>query len=191
MIRVNLIGGAEARRASGLSRFLSVPPEQRAALFGVSVLMVTAIAVAGYWWSLDQTRRRLDNEIAVQDAQLVQLQEASRLVLAAETREKDLRERVDLIERLRAAQRAPVALLEAVSLSLPDGLWLMELKQTGASVRIEGRAESLTALTDFVDRLQNSGRFVKTLDIVTTNMEAIGETSVVRFAIRGDVRAGA
>lgn len=191
MIRVNLIGGAEARRASGFSRFLSVPPEQRAALFGVTVLMATAIAVAGYWWSLDQTRRRLDAEIAVQDAQLVQLQEASRLVLAAEAREKDLRQRVDLIERLRAAQRAPVALLEAVSLSLPDGLWLMELKQTGASVRIEGRAESLTALTDFVDRLQNSGRFVQALDIVTTNMEAIGDTSVVRFAIRGDVRAGA
>ncbi len=191
MIRVNLIGGAEGRRASGFSRFLSVPPEQRAALFGVTVIMATAIAVAGYWWSLDQTRRRLDADIAVQDAQLVQLQEASRLVLAAEAREKDLRERVDLIERLRAAQRAPVALLEAVSLSLPDGLWLMELKQTGASVRIEGRAESLTALTDFVDRLQNSGRFVQALDIVTTNMEAIGETSVVRFAIRGDVRAGA
>lgn len=191
MIRVNLIGGAEARRGSGFSRFLSVPPEQRAALFGVTVLMATAIGVAGYWWTLDQSRRRLDAEIAVQDAQLVQLQEASRLVQAAEAREKDLRERVDLIERLRAAQRAPVALLEAVSLSLPDGLWLMELKQTGASVRIEGRAESLTALTDFVDRLQNSGRFVQTLDIVTTNMEAIGEASVVRFAIRGDVRAGA
>lgn len=191
MIRVNLIGGAEARRASGFSRFLSVPPEQRAALFGVTVLMATAIGVAGYWWTLDQSRRRLDAEIAVQDAQLVQLQEASRLVLAAEAREKDLRERVDLIERLRAAQRAPVALLEAVSLSLPDGLWLMELKQTGASVRIEGRAESLTALTDFVDRLQHSGRFVQALDIVTTNMEAIGDASVVRFAIRGDVRVGA
>ncbi|MBM3751090.1 MAG: hypothetical protein FJW21_07900 [Acidimicrobiia bacterium] len=191
MIRVNLIGGAEARRASGCSRFLSVPPEQRAALFGVTVLMATAIGVAGDWWTLDRSRRGLDAEIAVQDAQLVQLQEASRLVLAAEAREKDLRERVDLIERLRAAQRAPVALLEAVSLSLPDGLWLLELKQTGASVRIEGRAESLTALTDFVDRLQHSGRFVQALDIVTTNMEAIGDASVVRFAIRGDVRVGA
>lgn len=191
MIRVNLIGGADARRASGLSRFLSVPPEQRAALFGVFIIMATAIVVAGYWWTLDQTRSRLDAEIAVQDAQLVQLQEASKLVETAEAREKDLRQRVDLIERLRTSQRAPVDLLEAVSLSLPDGLWLLELKQTGASVRIEGRAESLTALTDFVDRLQTSGQFVQTLDIVTTNMEAIGDISVVRFAIRGDVRAGA
>jgi type IV pilus assembly protein PilN len=191
MIRVNLMGGVEGRRATGLARFLSVPPEQRAALFGVTVLMATALTLAGWWWTLDQTRRDLDGRIAVQETELVRLQEAARLVAEAEARQADLQERVTLIERLRAEQRAPVVLLETVSMSLPDGLWLLELKQTGASIRMEGRAVSLTALTDFVDRLQTSGRFAQALDIVTTNMEMIGEQSVVRFAIRGDVRGGA
>jgi type IV pilus assembly protein PilN len=190
MIRVNLIGGAEARRATGLSRFLTVPPEQRAALFGVTILMVTALSVAGWWWSLDSTRGQLDAQIRTHEAELVRLQEAARLVEQATTREKILRERLGLIERLRATQRAPVVLLETVSMSLPDGLWLLELRQTGISVRIEGRAVSLTALTDFVERLQKSGRFQQTLDIVTTGMETIGDNAVVRFAIRGDVRSG-
>jgi type IV pilus assembly protein PilN len=190
MIRVNLIGGAAGRRKSGLMRFLSVPPEQRAALFGVSILMATAIGVAGYWWTLDQARGRLDSEIRVQESELVRLQEAARLVERATAREKELRERLDLIERLRATQRAPVVLLETVSMSLPEGLWLLELRQTGGSLRIEGRAVSLTALTDFVERLQKSGRFQQTIDIVTTSMETIGDAPVVRFAIRGDVRSG-
>lgn len=189
MIRVNLIGGAAARQPSGLARFLVVPAEQRAALFGVTILMVTAIGVAGWWWTLDTARRDLDTTITQKEGELVRLQEAARLVEAAAAREKDLRQRLGLIDRLRATQRAPVVLLETVSMSLPEGLWLLELKQQGASVRIEGRAVSLTALTDFVDRLQNSGQFLHTLDIVTTNMELIGEQSIVRFAVRGDVRA--
>lgn len=190
MIRVNLIGGSAARRSGGLARFLTVPPEQRAALFGVSILLATAIGVAGWWWVMDQERRQLDVAIRGHEASLVRLKEAATLVEQATAREKELRERLGLIERLRATQRAPVVLLETVSMSLPDGLWLLEMRQTGGSVRIEGRAVSLTALTDFVDRLQRSGRFQQTLDIVTTSMEAIGDAPIVRFAIRGDVRGG-
>ncbi len=188
MIRVNLLSNDRGRGQSGLARWLVVPPEQRAALFGVTVLLATALGVAGWWWSLDLERQRLETEIAAREASLVQLQEAARLVEQATAREKDLRDRLSLIDRLRATQRAPVVLLETVSDSLPDGVWLLELRQTGAIVQIEGRAVSLSALADFVDRLQVSQRFVQALDILTTNMETLGETSVVRFAVRGEVR---
>ena len=77
MIRVNLLPGAAPRRATGLSRFFTVPAEQRAALFGVTVLMATAVLVAGWWWTLDQERRQIDAVIGAQEATLVQLQEAA------------------------------------------------------------------------------------------------------------------
>jgi Tfp pilus assembly protein PilN len=104
----------------------------------------------------------------------------------ATAREKDLRERVGLIDRLRATQRAPVMLLDTISRSMAEGLWLTELRQTGAVMQLEGRAMSYSALTDFIGQLQVSGRFVRPIDIVLTTTETVAEQAVVRFVIRGE-----
>jgi len=189
MIRVNLLAPGTDPSPTPWWRWLVVPPEQRAALVGLTLLVATALGVAGWWWTIDRDRRALDAEIAAASNTMTRLQDAARLVEQATARERDLRERLALIDRLRATQRAPVVLLDTISRALPDGLWLLELRQTGASVQLEGRAVSLSALTDFVDRLQTSGRFVHTIDIVTTSMETLADNSIVRFAIRGDVRA--
>jgi len=188
MIRINLIGGAESRRVSRVPRFLVVPPEQRAALLGVTVLMATAIGVAGWWWSLDAERRALDAAITQQEAALVSLRGAARLVEAADVRTTLLRERLAFIDRLRATQRVPARLLDTVRMSVHDDVWLVELKQQGASMHIDGRAVSVTAVMDFVDRLQASNQFQSPVDIVTTSTEAIAASSIVRFVIRGDLR---
>jgi Tfp pilus assembly protein PilN len=83
-------------------------------------------------------------------------------------------------------KRDPVELLMAVSKAVPNGLWLIEMKQlSGDMIQVEGRALSLTAVTDFVEALQTSGRFERPVDIITTSMESIGEQTAVRFAVRG------
>ena len=71
-----------------------------------------------------------------------------------------------------------------VSRSLSDGLWLSELKQTGLVTQLEGRAVSLTSITDFVEKLQDSNVFVRPVEIVTTTSETLEETPVVRFIVR-------
>lgn len=191
MIRVNLLAPGTEASPQAWRRWLAVPQEQRAALLGLAMLMATAAGAGLWWWSVDRDRRAVDAEIAAAEVTITRLQEAARLMEKATTREKDLRERVALIDRLRATQRAPVMLLDTISRSLAEGLWLVELRQTGAIVQLEGRAVSYSALTDFIDRLQVSGRFVRPIDIVTTTTETIADTAVVRFAIRGEVGTGA
>jgi hypothetical protein len=73
-----------------------------------------------------------------------------------------------------------------VSRSLPEGLWLLEIKQAGSSVQIDGRATSLTAVTDFTERLQSSGYFKRPVEIIATGTEAIEEKDVVRFTVKAD-----
>jgi len=86
-------------------------------------------------------------------------------------------------------QRAAlIGLTMLVATAIGVGTWWWsidrERKRVDAEISV---AEA--ALTDFIDRLQVSGRFAHTIDIVTTSMETVASQSVVRFAIRGEVTA--
>lgn len=187
MIRVNLLstgpGAAPPREW--------LPREQRGAVIGLLMLVVTAGGVAGWWWYLASSRAAADVAIASAEAELEKLKNAVTLLDRANARKAELNERLSLIDRLRIAKRGPLSLLETVSLSVPDGLWLMEIKQIGTFVQIEGRAMSLTSVTDFTQRIQTSGLFKPPVEILTTTTELFEENTVVRFAIKGEAMPAA
>jgi type IV pilus assembly protein PilN len=182
MIRVNLLstgpGTAPPREW--------LPREQRGAVIGLLMLIVTAAGVAGTWWYLNSARASAEASIAAAEVELERLKKAVAMLDRANARKAELNERLSLIDRLRVAKRGPLSLLETVSMSVPDGLWLMEIKQTGTAVQIEGRALSLTSVTDFTQRIQTSGLFKPPVEILTTTTEIFEENTVVRFAIKGE-----
>jgi type IV pilus assembly protein PilN len=185
VIKVNLLatapGSAPAREW--------FPREQRMGLIGLGMLVTTALIVGGWWYYLSSVRSSIDARITAAESQMVKLKEAAKLVDKANARKAELSERLGVIERLRADKRGPVSLIETLSQSLPDGLWLLEVKQAGASVQVDGRAMSISAVTDFTEHMQNSGLFKRPVEILTTATETYEETTVVRFTVKGDVLA--
>jgi type IV pilus assembly protein PilN len=182
MIRVNLLavspGSAPPREW--------LPREQRSAIVGLSLLILTGIGVGGWWWYLKQQHAAVEAKIEAANTELTRLKAVAVLVERATTRRTELTERLALIERLRATQRGPVSLLETLSRALPDGLWLMEIKQTGSAIQLEGRAMSERWVADFAEFLQNSGLFKRPVEIVTTLEEAVEDQAVVRFVMKAE-----
>jgi type IV pilus assembly protein PilN len=185
MIRVNLL--AVASGPAPTREWL--PKEQRPAILGLGMLGASALLVGSYWFFLSSQKSSVETQIAENEARLVQLKEAAELVSQTNARKLELTERLSLIDRLRAAKRGPVTLLETVSAALPDGTWLIEVKQAGSSINVDGRAMSLTAVTDFAERLQNSGMFQRPVEIISTTSEVVEETGVVRFKVRAEAIA--
>ena len=182
MIKVNLLavpcGVARARAW--------VPAAQRPALVAMSMLVMTAAGMGG-WWSYQRTQAtRLEGRLATAETEIERLKQATNLVARTNARKAELSERLALIDRLRDAKRGPVDLLETLNRSIPDGLWLLEVKQGGAAVQVDGRALSLSAVTDFAQHLQNSGLFRHPVEILTTSTEMIDETNVVRFSVKAE-----
>ena len=182
MIKVNLL--AQAPGAAPAREW--VPPAQRSALMGIGLLLATAGGVGGYWYYLHASHARLETRIATSETELTRLKEAAKLVAAVNARKAELSERLSLIDRLRTSKRAPVSLLETLNRSVPDGLWLLEIKQTGTFVQVDGRAMSLNSVTDFAQRMQNSGLFQHPVEILTTTTEVVDEATVVRFSVKAE-----
>jgi type IV pilus assembly protein PilN len=194
MIRINLLGveRKQARKAP------SFDIGQRLTV-ACSLILVVALLGIGYWyWTLSETSARVDREIAAANTEAARLRSLLTEVQQFEARRAQLTQRVQLIEQLRGGQSVPVQLLDHVSRSLPDMLWLTSMAQTGANLTIEGRSTTLIALSDFVGNLGNNPLLIKPIEIVNSEVEAAnaaaqarsgGQPSVetIRFTVRAKV----
>ncbi len=67
MIKINLLGQMPA----SVARREWLPREQRSALLGLGLLMLTALGVGGWWYYLHHTRVALDAKIGASESELV------------------------------------------------------------------------------------------------------------------------
>ena len=186
MIRVNLLAGGPGAAQPKVV----IPTEQRSALIGLSMLLVTGVLVGSWWYYVSYQRASTEEGISKAEGRIEQLKDAMKLLEAARTQKAELQERLSVIDRLRAAKHAPVKMLSLFNATLPDGLWLLEVKQSHPAVQIEGRALSQTAVSDFAKALQDSGFFKMPVEIITTLMETVEDTSVFRFVLKAEPVAG-
>ena len=167
MIRINLLG-AERQKAKKSAAF---DIRQRMTLAGALVLVIAAAGNGWWFWSLTQTSTRLEAETAAAQREATRLRGVLTEVERFEARRAQLQQRVALIEDLRGGQSVPVQLLDLVSRSLPEMLWLTGFQQDGEAVTIEGRSTTLIGLSDFVGNLAANPLLKKPVEIVDSQVE--------------------
>ncbi|MEO8257114.1 MAG: PilN domain-containing protein [Acidobacteriota bacterium] len=182
MIHINLL--AVERKA--VKRAALLTPAQLITAASAAILIVAVLYVGWRYRTLQQQSLALDQEIALAQQETARLQGVMRQLQQFEQQTARLQERVTLVEQLRKTQTGPVHLLDQISLALPPMLWLTELKQTEDSVVIDGRCLAITSLTDFVSNLEASGYFKRSVDIVSSQSEALPSPTgeMIRFSIK-------
>ena len=186
MIRINLLG-VERQKARKTATFLDA--NQRVTFACCAVFGLTALAIGGWYWSLSSQASGLQTEIAAAQAEASRLTKVLAEVKRAEDRRGQLQQRVAIIEELRRGQGVPVQMLDHVSRSMPDFLWLTALEQKADSVHIEGRTTTLISLADFVGNLGTNKLVQKPIDIVNSEVESKcsqncpADQDVIKFAV--------
>ena len=152
-----------------------------------TLILITAGFVVGWWfWSLRSESTNLDRQIADAERETQRLQSIIRQVAQFEARRAQLQQRVTLIEELRKGQTGPVHLLDHISKSLPESMWLTDLRQSASDITIEGRCTTLNALSDFVSALEASNLFERPIEIIDSRVEEATLTmpELIRFSVR-------
>jgi len=174
MIRINLLGGERQ-----VKKKTFVFDSGRQTMVACILLLALSAGGIGYWfWTLRQASIQVDQDIADATREQARLQSILRDVTAFDQQRDELQQRVVLIEQLRGGQSIPVQLLDEVSKSLPDMLWLTDLTQQGTDVTIQGQSTTLIALSDFVGNLGNSALLVKPVEIVNSQVDSQTVTRV-------------
>ena len=184
MIRINLLG---VERQKARKPYAFDPGAQMTVT--CSLVLVGALSGVGWWyWSLTSESAQVDQEIVVAQRDAARLQTILADVKQFEQRQSMLTQRVGLIQQLRHGQSVPVQLLDHVSRSLPDTLWLTSLEEAGTSVTIEGRSTTLIALSDFVANLGSNVLLKKPIEIINSQVEPASDgkaaTDVIRFTVK-------
>lgn len=189
MIRINLLAvereRTKRRPLSGIQA-----TQQKITLACSLILVLSGLGVGWWYWSLDKQAKRIEEDIATGQREAERLQTLIVQVKQFETRKAQLQERVALIEDLRKGQMGPVHLIDEISRSLPDLLWLTQIKQSGQDLTIGGRCTALTALSDFVGNLELGGYFNKPVEIIETQVESqkgAGGVEVIRFTVKATI----
>jgi type IV pilus assembly protein PilN len=172
MIRINLLGAPKPKSKRGgaspaVSLEVSAPSSPKIKILLVLVLAV--VANGAYWMRFDKQKQALTAKMQAAEQQNRELSEVKAKYLERQKQAESYKRRVDVIDQLRAGQAGPVNLLDTLgdTVNNTEAVWLFLVKDSGASVDINGMALSTDAVASLITNLQKTGYF-KNIEIKET-----------------------
>jgi Tfp pilus assembly protein PilN len=160
MIKINLLseGKRSAVRKAKPSAALLEGKDIGQYLIVVGLLL-GLIASGMYWWQLKGQVAEQQEEIAAAQTEVDALGAVIREVEDYKAKKAELERKIGIINDLKANQRGPVRIMDYVSKSLPELLWLDRMTMNATTIEIEGRAFNTNAVATFIENLDRIPEF--------------------------------
>lgn len=180
MMEINLLPHREARRAADLRETFAV-------------LFLGAVVVGGGIFFIDKgVESDLDTanaNVAQLEADIERYKPQQKLVQDFKTQKKQLQNKLDIITSLDDARSGPVRVLDELSSTVPDRLWLTEIKTKGNGIRLEGQSLDTGVVADFLRGL-NASPFFTNVDLdKTSGGKVVNGVRLVNFEIQADMKS--
>jgi Tfp pilus assembly protein PilN len=159
MIRINLLGQPrpKARRRPG-------PVEGGLQLvFFLVAVGLSAVALFVHWGVLKSDLNSIQKDISRLQSDRTRLQAVKAQVEQLQREKAARQQRVDVIKQLQRNRTGGQELLDAVANTVVrvDALWMTSLTRKGNDLTMEGSADSIASVANFITQLKRSGYFDK------------------------------
>jgi type IV pilus assembly protein PilN len=169
-----------------------------AAIAGIIFVLGGKLLYTSWTDSQNAKNTLLKNEIKKLDAQIADIQDL-------ENRKQRLVARMEIIEKLQRKRPEIVHLFDEMVKTVPEGIYLTQIKESGKKLEIKGVAQSSTRVSTFMRNIDSSSwmdnpqlqvvetakdsptggsSFTMTSDVVGVDVENGGETTVKKVAAK-------
>jgi type IV pilus assembly protein PilN len=152
MIKVNLLPVKRKKKSKPLPSFMI------ATILGTIVVCIIMAYLAFFFTSRLSARK---TQFATNEKKIAELKEQIKAVEDFEKRNKEFKERNDIIEQLSKNKSVPVKMLDEISALLPNGIWIRGMTFKGGDINIEGYGFTNTDIVAYVDNIKNSQLFTE------------------------------
>jgi type IV pilus assembly protein PilN len=177
VIRLNLLPVRELNAESDRRRDLAVA--------GVTLAATTLMLIAVYLYQSAQLSN-LANELPAIRKEVEVLNGKVKELGNLEAKIKELRCKHKVIEDLRGQKMGPTLVMDSLATAIPSSVWLVELKQSGGSLTINGLAMDNQTVAEFIKSLSQSGHF-KNVELVETTQADPKTGPYKKFSIQSAI----
>lgn len=173
MIRINLLPVRAAQKKERLVNQLAI------LIFAVSATLVVCFLV---WMSMSG---RIDDATATNKAtqnKINSLKKDLRAIKGFEVSKKALRAKLDILDKLKANRSGPVKLLDELSKSTPEKVWILTFSETAGAVTMTGGGMSEESIAGFLRDLENSPSY-KNVELAVIEQKKLDDNDYLSFKI--------
>ncbi len=180
MILINLLPHREAARKRRKETFY--------ATLGVAALLGGLIAGAAYLWYQAQITGQQAKNVYLQ-SEIRKLEAEIKEISTLQTEIAALRARQQAVEDLQGDRNLPVHLLNELVRQLPDGVYLVSMKQENQAVTLQGTAQSNERVSELLRNLGNNSPWLVKPELVeitagTLSLSPRDQRRVANFTMR-------
>jgi type IV pilus assembly protein PilN len=160
MIKINLLAEGKRPTAVRKSKSAEMLKGQDIGMWLLGAGLILGILVTGfYWWQLRGQQQAQQEEIAAAEAEVASLAAVIKEVEDYKAKKAALEKKIGIINDLKLNQRGPVRVMDHISRSLPELLWLDRMVMDDATITVDGRAFNTNAVANFIENLDKVPEF--------------------------------